>query len=230
MAFGSHQEVIGHICTKEEKIKVTQEEIILDPTTNFKTTMNLDYHELFDQLKQEESNLSENNDSDYSPNRKKSKRINAKKGKIKQIIDELKKQKEKPNNEGPEIKPKLETNELQDEKQKNPFYSSNLELSEQFIVFILKQVDELCENISNGDPDSKRSREINKNLNNAVNSYKNILDFGKEIFDESEYYDDIGIESENEYGLKDISHDSKVSEEKVKEQKVPKENKKMLSE
>ena len=227
MAFGSHEEVIGHICTKEDKIKVTQEEIILDPTTNFKTTMNLDYHELFDQLKQEESNLSENNDSDYSPNTKKSKRINAKKGKIKQIIDELKKQKEKPNKDGPEIKPKLETNELQDEKQKNPFCSSNLELSEEFIVFILKQVDSLCENISNGDPDTKRSREVNQNLNNAVGSYRNILDFGKEIFDESEYYDDIGIESENEYGSKDIFHDSKVSEEKVKEQKVPEENKKI---
>ena len=114
MAFGSHQEVIGHICTKEDKLKVTQEEIILDPTTNFKTTMNMDYHELFDQLKQEERNLSENIDSGYSPNRKKSKRINAKKGKIKQIIDELKKQKE---TEGPKVKPKLETNELEDEKQ-----------------------------------------------------------------------------------------------------------------
>ena len=32
MAFGSHEEVIGHICTKEDKIKVTQEKIILDPT------------------------------------------------------------------------------------------------------------------------------------------------------------------------------------------------------
>ena len=104
----------------------------------------------------------------------------------------------------------------EDKKQISSTISSNLELSEQFVLFILKQVDEICENIKNGDPDTKRSKEVNHNLNNAVISYRNMLDFEKELFDESEYYDDIGMESENEYDLTDIFHDSKVPEKEPK--------------
>ena len=66
----------------------------------------------------------------------------------------------------------------------------------EFIVFILNQVDELCKKIENGDPDERRSRKVNENLNAAVNSYRNILDFGKETFVESEYFDDIHVESD----------------------------------
>ena len=58
---------------------------------------------------------------------------------------------------------------------------SNLELTEDFIFFILRQVDVLCENIRNGDPDQERTIEVNKNLNNAVNCYRSKLDLGKNI-------------------------------------------------
>jgi len=49
---------------------------------------------------------------------------------------------------------------------------SFLELSEEFIFTILRQVDDLCENIQNGDPDLKRTLEVNQNLNNAVGCYR----------------------------------------------------------
>merc|ERR1712204_95956 len=45
--------------------------------------------------------------------------------------------------------------------------NSNLQLSEEFIIFILTQVDNLCENIKNGDPDVERTLEVNQSLNNA---------------------------------------------------------------
>ena len=110
---------------------------------------------------------------------------------------EFKKRKGNPKNE---VELKVETNEFQDENQISPIASSNFELSEQFIVFILQQVDKLCENIKNGDPDTNRSSEINENLENAVNSYRNILNIGKKIFVGSKYYDE--IEPENEYDKK----------------------------
>ena len=109
----------------------------------------------------------------------------------------------------------------------------------EFIVFILNQVDELCKKIENGDPDERRSRKVNENLNAAVNSYRNILDFGKETFVESEYSDDIGVESdlsgnsssysqvesENEDDIKYVFHD--LSEESVKKTKLPEGNEKI---
>ena len=49
------------------------------------------------------------------------------------------------------VKIKVETNEYQDEEQNN----DNFALSEQFIAFIIKQVDELCKNIKTGDPDTR---------------------------------------------------------------------------
>ena len=45
-------------------------------------------------------------------------------------------------------------------------------MSEEFVTAILRQVDELCENIQNGDPDLKRTLEVNQNLNNAVGCYR----------------------------------------------------------
>merc|ERR1712129_88226 len=204
MTFNSHEEVLGHTCIdiKEEKIEVAD---LISDNKDIK----------------DECDLSEN-DSDYSPKRKKSKNSNYTKGNIKQgksigkFKDDINKKKRNLKNDGSEVILKVETNEFQDEKQNNP----NLELSEQFIVYILKQVDELCENIENGDPDTKRSREINQNLNNSVNPYRNILNFGKEMFVQSEYYDDIGVES-NEFDTKDFFHHSKVFEENVKKLKVP---------
>ena len=46
----------------------------------------------------------------------------------------------------------------EDFKNKNSF--SCLGLSEEFLIFILKQVDELCENIKTGDPDIERREKI----------------------------------------------------------------------
>ena len=51
-------------------------------------------------------------------------------------------------------------------------YSLNLDITEEFIISILKQVDELCDNIKNGDPDLERTLEVNQNLNEAVSCYR----------------------------------------------------------
>ena len=48
----------------------------------------------------------------------------------------------------------------------------NLDITEEFIISILKQVDELCDNIKNGDPDLERTLEVNQNLNEAVSCYR----------------------------------------------------------
>ena len=50
-----------------------------------------------------------------------------------------------------------------------------LDLSEKFIKTILQQVDILCETIENGDPSLERRVEVNRNLNDSVNCYKDIL-------------------------------------------------------
>ena len=199
MPFDSHKEAVGHKC-----IEIKEEKIELGGTISDEK----DFKDGCD--------LSEN-DSDYTPSIKKSK---MKQGESNEKFKhDVKKRKGNTRND---IKLKIETNESKDKKQISSTISSSLELSEQFILFILKQVDEICENVKNGDPDTKRSKEVNHNLNNAVISYRNMLDFEKELFDESEYYDDIGIESENEYDSTDIFHDSKVPEKKVKEPKVSK--------
>ena len=51
----------------------------------------------------------------------------------------------------------------EDFKNKNGF--SCPDLSDEFLIFILKQVDDLCENIKTGDPVIKRRLEVNQNLN-----------------------------------------------------------------
>ena len=43
--------------------------------------------------------------------------------------------------------------------------SPDLELSYEFLTKILKLVDELCDNIRNGDNDIGRTREVNQKLN-----------------------------------------------------------------
>ena len=59
-----------------------------------------------------------------------------------------------------------------DQKEEFVFKYSFLNLSEEFVTTILKQVDKLCENIQIGDPDLKRTLEVNQNLNNAVGCYR----------------------------------------------------------
>merc|ERR1712129_441277 len=70
-------------------------------------------------------------------------------------------------------------------------FNSNLQLSEEFIIFILKQVDELCENIKNGDPDIERVIEVHQGLNNVVSCYRSKLSPEKQIIikpEAQEYY------------------------------------------
>ena len=147
LTFGSHKEVFGLTCNKikEERIKV--DEMVHD----------------------EKDNLSENkpkisdNDSDYSPENIKSEKNRLKKKGTK---------KKRPKKHEPEIKIKVETNKHQDNKQNVLIDGSNLELSEEFAAFILSQVDELCEIIKNGDPNLKRTMDVNQKLNDAVDCYR----------------------------------------------------------
>ena len=46
------------------------------------------------------------------------------------------------------------------------------ELSDEFLTTTLKLVDELCDNIRNGDPDIGRTREVNQKLNSAITCYR----------------------------------------------------------
>ena len=86
-----------------------------------------------------------------------------------------------------------ETNGKTNEYEEQIKDGSNFELSEQFISFIIQQVNVLCEHIKSGDPDIERTREVNQKLNDAVDCYRIKLDPEKQIFAGSgEYLDDIG--------------------------------------
>ena len=67
---------------------------------------------------------------------------------------------------------------------------------------ILKYVDDLCDIISNGDTNLVRTIEVNQNLNEAVNCYKNELEVKRQFLDQSNdqgyYYDEAMYYSENE--------------------------------
>merc|ERR1712129_650219 len=71
---------------------------------------------------------------------------------------------------------------------------SNLQPSEEFIIFILKQVDELCENIKNGDPDVERVIEVHQGLNNVMSCYRNTLSLEKQILIKSEPQDHYNLD------------------------------------
>ena len=191
MTFDSHEEIAGHTC-----IKVKEEKIEI-----------FDFKDMISDEKYFKDEFDSENTSE----------MRKRKGDQGESDKEFKKRKGNPKNE---VELKVETNEFQDENQISPIVTSNFELSEQFIAFILQQVNELCENIKNGDPDTNRSKEINENLENAVNSYRNILNLRKEIFVGPRYYNE--IEPENEFDIKDVFHDSKVSEVNVEKLKVPK--------
>ena len=79
-------------------------------------------------------------------------------------------------------------NEMDNDNLENQNLSdiSELNLSEEFFSEILKQVDELCDNIKNGDPDTKRTQKVSQNLNDAVNYYRKKLDLKNRITLESE--------------------------------------------
>ena len=77
--------------------------------------------------------------------------------------------------------------------------SANLDLSEEFIIFILQQVDELCENIKNGDPDIERVVEVNQGLNNVVSCYRNKLSPEKHVLIKSEIQDQYHLDDLNSF-------------------------------
>ena len=133
VTFSSHEELLRHGCVKIKKEKVELDEKIFDE----------------EDIK-DESNLSEN-DSEYSPKISKIKKAKKEKGNNVNSIRKVKNKKGRPKKHEPDVKLKVETNEYPFDEQNNLFDNSNLELSEQFIEFILNQVDVLCETIKNGD-------------------------------------------------------------------------------
>merc|ERR1712051_464297 len=163
-------------------------------------------------LSENNPNISEN-DSDYIPENIKSEKNHLKKKGTK---------KKRPKKHEPEIKIKVETNKYHDDVQNDLIGSSNVELSEQFAAFILSQVDELCEIIKNGDPDIKRTMDVNQKLNDAVDCYRIIskLDLEKEIFADTGYGDEIEMDSDNDYGTKDFLYDPKFPIKKTNISKV----------
>ena len=61
-------------------------------------------------------------------------------------------------------------------------YEPMINIPEEFLSRILKTVDELCDDIKNGDPDIERMLEVNLNLNNAVSCYKSMVSLRKQKF------------------------------------------------
>ena len=78
--------------------------------------------------------------------------------------------------------------EMDDDNLENQNLSdvSELILSEEFLSEILKQVNELCDNIKSGDPDTERTQKVIQNLNDAVNCYRTKFDLKNQITLESE--------------------------------------------
>ena len=130
-------------------------------------------------LEQEDIKDISDSDSDYS-SKKKKRKCNSKKKRTKNEIDHNKLSDKLPVLEDrkkvgrPKRKQaiKEEDEHFLDQNQIDLNASAYLELSEEYIASILQQVDELCENIKNGDPDIERTLEINNNLNNAVGTYR----------------------------------------------------------
>ena len=179
MTFSTHEELFVHSCAqiKAEKPEPEDDNQIEKDEKLLETLVQQDFKYNMDPKDFSES------DSDYSPQKKTIK-------KEKQRRDtKVTKKKEK-------LKPKVK---LKKKISKNVEYeadypqqpdlalsNSNLQLSEDFIIFILKQVDELCENIKNGDPDVERVIEVHQGLNNVMSCYRNTLSPEKQIIIKSE--------------------------------------------
>ena len=180
--FNSHDELFVHSC---KEIKVETNDL-----------------EIEEKIKQEDFVLKDisETDSDYSPKKKKRKKSVQNK-KIKKDVKDSEKSinSDSKKKVGRQIKKKVENGikeeikVLDDQKQCDISVNSYFELSEDFISSILKQVDELCDNIRNGDPDINRTIVVNDNLNNAVSCYKDKL---------------INIKSENQINYSHIEMNS----------------------
>ena len=102
-----------------------------------------------------------------------------------------------------------------------------LDLSEEFLSGILKLVNELCDVVRNGDPDLKRTSEVNKNLNTAVSCYRSrllLIDSKHiEMQDNWDNYDNLPQESKMESDKSDSDTDYKPKiENKAKKNHVRK--------
>ena len=201
MTFTTHEELFVHSCVY---IKVEANDY--EESTAFDFSNERDFkHDIV------RSNSSEA-DSDYSPKKKKCKQRKMSKRKVENV---------KKNEDSPKTKCKIKKHKIKKEKPKYEFdepniledkkntklsEGMNLDLTEEFINFVLQQVDELCENIKNGDPDNERTLEVNRNLNNAVSCYRGKLDLEKQI---------MFIQSDNEDGA-DIDYYPEIPKEKGK--------------
>ena len=176
MTFTTHEELFVHSCVF---IKVE--------ANDFEESTALDFSNQKDFKHETVQSYPSETNSDYSPKKKKCKQRKMSKRKIEnetgedsqKTKDKMKRQKTK------KEKPKYEFDEEPDilEEEKNTKLSEgmNLNLTKEFIIFILQQVDEPCENIKNGDPDNERTLKVNQNLNNAVRCYRGKLDLEKQI-------------------------------------------------
>ena len=218
MTFSTHEELFVHSCAQ---IKVEKPE--LDDDNQMKRDEKI--IETFDQEEfkydMDPQELS-GSDSDYPPKKRKSKK--EKKPKITKVTRKKEKVKLKPKPKKKITKVGTYNYEADYQRQLDfALENSNLQLSEEFIVFILAQVDNLCENIKNGDPDVERTLEVNQSLNNAVTCYRNKLSLEKQILiksEDQEYYNDqIEPAYDSNHEMFDESDDSKSQKRKKKERK-----------
>ena len=210
MTFTTHEELFVHSCVY---IKVE--------SNDFEESNELDFSNQRD-FKHEivQSNPSET-DSDYSPKKKKYKQRKTSKRKIENdrkigednIKTKCKMKRHKIKKEKPKYEFDEEPNILEEEKNSKLSEGMNLDLTEEFIISILQQVDELCEKIKNGDPDNERTLEVNQNLNNAVSCFRGKLDLERQI---------MFIQSDNEDGA-DIDYYPEIPKGKGKKRKLKKE-------
>ena len=209
MTFSNQEELSVHSC---KQIKIEENEFE-DQQENYMNEA--------DDLKCDSD--PQESDSDYIPKSKKRKNINKLTKGMEEKNDEKRvkgnvgehqkraKKKRKTSKIG--IEGDMEEIEYQEQFNFALGNHSDLELSEEFIIFILEQIDNLCENIKNGDPDIERTLEVNQDLNNAVSCYKNKLSKEKQTLIKSESQEYYGhIES-------NVDSESKLELPKMKKKK-----------
>jgi len=228
VTFPSHEELFHHSCTqiKVESSELQDEKPI---NTNGKLLETFDDQEDFKYDMEPPDEIE--SDSDYSPSKKKIKKSivkkKEKKNKKSTKVDGKKKEIARKSRNRPKVEyneDMIDEAEYQKQLDLALCNSSNLDLSEEFIIFILKQVDELCENIKIGDPDIKRVVEIHQGLNNVVSCYRNKLSPEKQILIKSEaleHYtlDDFNVLDPDNGMFEEIASDNDYVPEKVQKGK-----------
>ena len=179
LTFSTHEELAGHACQqikKEPKESSEDNKVQFEEQEDFKYEIN-------------PPDFFENEENQENQEIKEEEQKKVKKPKVK-----------KPKKKKPKVKVKEERSEFEYWNPLIPLDPNNIELSEDFIFFILRQVDVLCENIRNGDPDQERTLEVNRDLNKAVNCYRSKLDLqGQHFINEpidQDYYDNDDMDYE----------------------------------